>query len=191
MNEYKSTENKDASLYEGLNVSGRARAARVVGVSDRRSPIFVWIWERRVNRVESVLEEWVRHSGRLAIGRDDIDRLHGDNFIRRDGVSRPVPVWRSQVLGCGNPTLFIYLVRICDLQSVLLQRLLDNMNAIIMKYTRHKIVKLPHTEPHRACAKLGREHSREYNIHPTEIPLRGGRPQPPPTEHKEGHGYPQ
>lgn len=115
MNEYKSNENKATLPYEGRNVSGRARAARVVGVSDRRLPMFVWIWERRVNRVESVLEEGVRHGGRLTIGCDDIDGRQGDNFIRRDGVSRPVPVWRSQVLGCSNPALCIHLVRVCDL----------------------------------------------------------------------------
>ena len=191
MNEYKSNENKDALPYEGWNVGGRVRAVRVVGVSDRRLPIAVWIRERRVNRVESVLEEWVLHGGRLAIGCDDIDSLQGDNFIRRDRVSRPVPVWRSQVLCRGNPTLCIHLVRVCDLESVLLQSLLDDMNNIIMKYARHKIVNLPHKEPHRACAKLGREHSRECSTHPTEILLLGVCHQPLPTEHKEGHGYPR
>ena len=96
-------------------------------MSNRRLPGAEWIWERRINRVEGVLEEWVRHGGRLAVGCDDIDGLQGDNFGRRDDVGRPVPVWQSQVLSCGDPALFINLVRVCDLESVLLNHLLDNL----------------------------------------------------------------
>ena len=123
-----------------MNVGGRVTAARAVGVSDRRFPILVWSRERRVNRVESVLEEWVRHGGGSAIGGDDIDGRLGDNFVRRDAVGRPVPVWCSEVLGCGNPALFIGLVCVCDLKGVLLQHLLDNLIDIIMMYARHEIV---------------------------------------------------
>jgi hypothetical protein len=132
--------NRDAILYEALNVSGRVRAVRVVRMSDRRFPIVVWTWERGRNRVEGVSEEWIRHGGRFSIGSDDIEGLHGDTFRRRDAVARPVPVWRSQVLSCGNPTLFIHLVRVCNLDSVLLQHLLDNMTKIVMKYTMYKTV---------------------------------------------------
>jgi hypothetical protein len=101
-------------------------------VSDRRLPIAVWLREGWVNRIEGVLEEWVRHVGRLAIGCDNADGLIGDNLRGRDGVSRPVPVGGSQVLGCGNPTPCIDLVRVCDLESVLLQHLLDNLIDISM-----------------------------------------------------------
>jgi hypothetical protein len=58
----------------------------------------------------------------------------------------------------------------------------------------HDIVLLlyqPHKEPHRACAKSGRVHSRECSTHPTESLLQGGCHRPPPTEHKEGREYPQ
>jgi hypothetical protein len=109
-------------------------------VSDRRLPGAKWSWERRVNGVEGVPDEWVRHGGCLAIGCDDIDGRQGDNFRRRCGVSRPVPVWRSQVLGCSDPALFINLVRVCDLESVLLEHLLDNLIDIITVYERHEIV---------------------------------------------------
>jgi hypothetical protein len=132
--------NRDAILFEALNVSGRVRAVRVIGMSDRRFPIVVWIRERGGNRVEGVSEEWVLHGGRSSIGCDDIEGLHGDTFGRRDAIFRPVPVWRSQVLGCGNPTLCINLVRVCNLDSVLLQHLLDNMAKIVMKYTMYKTV---------------------------------------------------
>jgi hypothetical protein len=152
-----------------LNVGGRVRAVRVVGASNRRFPGAVYLtFERRINRVEGVLEEWVRHGGRFSIGCDDIDGFQGDNFRRRDDVSRPVPVWRSQVLGCGDPALFINLVRVGDLDSVLLKHLLDNWVDIITVYAKHEIVNLPHKEPRRACAKLGRVRSRECSIRPTE-----------------------
>jgi hypothetical protein len=106
-------------------------------VSDGRFPTAVWSWERPVNRVEGVLEEWIRHGGRFSIGCDDAEGFQRDNFGRRDSVSRPVPVWHSQVLGCGNPTLFIHLVRVCDLESVLLHNLLDNMIDVSMMYEGH------------------------------------------------------
>jgi len=124
-----------------LNVGGRVRAVRVVGASNCRFPRAVWSRERPINRVEGVLEEWVRHGGRFAIGCDDIDGFQGDNFRRRDAVSSPVPVWRSQVLGCGDPALFINLVRVGDLESVLLKHLLDIwIDVIITVYARHEIV---------------------------------------------------
>lgn len=126
--------NRDALRFEGVNVGGRISAARVVGVSDRRFPTAIWSRERSVDRVEGVLEERVHHGGRFSIGCDDIEGLHRNNFGRRDGVTRPVPVWHSQVLGCGNPALFIHLVCICDLKSMLLHHLLDNMIDISMTY---------------------------------------------------------
>jgi hypothetical protein len=73
----------------------------------------------------------------FSIGCDDAEGFQRDNFGRRDSVSRPVPVWHSQVLGCGNPTLFIHLVRVCDLESVLLHNLLDNMIDVSMMYEGH------------------------------------------------------
>ena len=97
-------------------------------MSDRRLPTTVWSRERSVNWIESVLDEGVRHGGRLAIGRDNIDSLQGDNLRRGYGITRPVPVWRSQVLGRGNPALFINLVRVGDLNSMLTQHLLDNLS---------------------------------------------------------------
>ena len=107
---------------------------------NRRFPRLVWSWERRVNRVEGVTDEWVRHGGRVAVGCDNIDSLQRNNFSRRSAVSCPVPVWRSQVLGCSDPALFIDLVRVCNLESVLLQHLLDHLIDIIMVDTRQEIV---------------------------------------------------
>lgn len=107
---------------------------------DCRLPVAIWIRERGINRVEGVFEEWVRHRGRLSIGCDDIEGLQGDDFGRRDRVSRPIPVWRTQVLSYGNPTLCIRLVRARNLESVLLQYLLDHVIGISSKCERHKIV---------------------------------------------------
>ena len=101
-------------------------------MSDRRLPIAVGLGERWVNGIEGVLQEWVRHVGRLAIGCDNADGLIGDNLRGRDGVSRPVPVRGSQVLGSGDPTLCIDLVRFCDPDSVLMQHLLDDLIDISM-----------------------------------------------------------
>jgi hypothetical protein len=123
-----------------LNISGRIRAVRAVGGSDRRFPKIVWVRERLGNRVEGVLEEWVRHRGHLAIGCDDIDGLHKNDFGRRDTIPRPVPVWHSQFPGCVNPELLIDLVRVCDIQSVLLQDFLDDLTHIIIVYARHELV---------------------------------------------------
>ena len=91
-------------LYEGLDISGCVWACRVVGMSDCRLPILVGSWPRwegRIDGTESILDDGVRHSGRLTIRRDDIDSLQRDNLRRRDGISSPIPVWRSQVLGCS------------------------------------------------------------------------------------------
>ena len=76
----------------------------------------------------------------MAVGCDNIDGLQRDNFSRRGAVGCPVPVWRSQVLGCSDPALFIDLVRVCNLESALLQHLLDHLIDIIMVNARQEIV---------------------------------------------------
>lgn len=96
-------------LYQGLDIRGRVWAVRGGGMSDRRRPTVVgtWFrWEGWVDGMESVFDEGVRHSF-LTVRRGDLDDFESDNLRRRDGISSPIPVGRSQILGCSFPALLI------------------------------------------------------------------------------------
>ena len=64
----------------------------VVGMSDRCLPRTVGSWEGRVDGVESILKQGVRHNGSVTIRRDDVDALQRDNLKRWDDISSPIPV---------------------------------------------------------------------------------------------------
>ena len=70
-------------------------------MSDRCLPVLVGSWERRVDGVEGVLVQGVRHSGSITVGRDDVDGLQRDDLRRWDAVRGPIPIGRSEVLGCS------------------------------------------------------------------------------------------
>jgi hypothetical protein len=111
-------------LYQALDIRGRVRVVRIVGVSDGRLPGLVWRWERSVDGVESVLVEGIRHADGAAIKGDDVDILKGDNFRRRDGICSPVPIRRSKVLSCSNPIWLVKLVLLGNVESLALHDLL-------------------------------------------------------------------
>lgn len=83
--------------YQAWNVGHIWGAGR--GTPDRRPQKAPRAWERRVDGVEGVLEQGVRHRGRLTVGRDDIDGLQRDDLRRWDAIRSPIPVRRSEVLG--------------------------------------------------------------------------------------------
>jgi hypothetical protein len=101
-------------------------------VSEGRLPVAVRSWEGRVDGMESVLEEWVRHADGATIESDDVDRLKRDNLSRWDRICSPIPIRCSQVLGRGVPSVFINLVLACNIESMSLHDLLyDSMNTMM------------------------------------------------------------
>jgi hypothetical protein len=87
----------------------------------------VGICKRAVDRVESVLVEWVRHSTRGTVKRDDGNGLKRDNLGRRDSTGSPIPIRCSKVLGRGFPTSFVDSVFLSNFQSMALHHLLFNL----------------------------------------------------------------
>jgi len=75
------------------------------GIPDRRLISVERRWKRRVDGIESVLVQRVRHTCRLTVRRDNIDGLLCDDLRRRDTIGSPVPVGRSEVLGYALPML--------------------------------------------------------------------------------------
>ena len=86
-------------------------------MSNRRLPILVGKWERWVDGVESVLDERVWHRSRVTVRRGDVNSRQGGNLRRRDGISSPIPVWRSQILGRSQPAILI-LVSLGNVKSM-------------------------------------------------------------------------
>jgi hypothetical protein len=166
-------------LCQILDVRGRVRGFGV-RVSEGRLPVAVRSWEGRVDGMESVLEEWVRHADGATIESDDVDRLKRDNLSRWDRICSPIPIRRSQVLGRGVPSVFINLVLARNIESMSLHDLLyDSMNIMVRGRAREK--EEPRREQHRVCAKSGKAWIHECSIRPIETLRRDCCPQHHPT----------
>jgi hypothetical protein len=101
-------------------------------MSEGHRPVAVRSSEGRVDGMESVLEEWVRHADGATIESDDVDRLKRDNLSRWDRICSPIPIRCSQVLGRGVPSVFINLVLARNIESMPLHDLLyDSMNIMV------------------------------------------------------------
>ena len=89
-----SDEEGQVILSQFLDVRGRVRGTRWVGVSERRLPKFEGGIKGLLDGVEFVLVEWVRHGDGAAIEGGDGDGLKRDNLGRRDYIARasPIPV---------------------------------------------------------------------------------------------------
>ncbi|SRR6266851_5410042 len=119
-------------LCQEWDVSGRVWAPWVVRAPNRRLPVLVGRFEGRVDGVESVLVQWVRHISRVAVrGRQDGDSSQRNDLSRRDAVGSPIPVGCAQVLSCRYPALLI-LVSLGNRKSILLQRLLYYSISIVV-----------------------------------------------------------
>ena len=92
----------------------------------------VGVCERGVDRVESVLVEWVRHSTRGTVKGDDGNGLKRDNLGRRDSTASPIPIGCSKVLSRGFPTSFVNSIFLGNCQSMALHHLLfDSINNVM------------------------------------------------------------
>ena len=101
-------------------------------MSDRCLPMVVGVCERGVDRVESVLVEWVRHSTRGTVKGDDGNGLKRDNLGRRDSTASPIPIGCSKVLSRGFPTSFVNSIFLGNCQSMALHHLLfDSINNVM------------------------------------------------------------
>ena len=100
-------------------------------MSDRCLPRTVGIWEGRVDGVESILKQGVRHIGGATIRRDNADALQRDDLRRWDNISSLIPVRRSEALCCSYPSWIRVLLG--NVKCIPLQQLLyDSINIVVV-----------------------------------------------------------
>ncbi|CAK5270109.1 unnamed protein product [Mycena citricolor] len=100
----------------GLSLSGR--------VPERGVPLAVRFREARINRVESVCKERVRHRPSRSVREGDRYLPVLDDLVREDRIYGPVPIWGTEIRSRLGPALRIGFVALGDLHSFRVEHLL-------------------------------------------------------------------